>query len=306
MTVNDVAIARLSLVAVCVGVALTAAAPAASRTPGSRDVSSPRAASGAYDNYLAPASACPGNDSPTLLAAEQDSAMLCLIDYARAARGLGTLARSPLLAWSASIKGDDIVRCDDFSHTACGRPVEAPFAQAGYISPPAEPAVGENIAYGSNVLGSPRSIMRAWLESDGHRENLFDAQWVEHGIAMRKPGAFLSVGNNAVWVSHFGRPRTAVMSEDAGATPRALRLAVRPAVAKRGKRTRFRFVVTFAGRARERVAGATVVFAARRARTDSRGRATITALLRRPGRYRAVATKHPSRPASVTVRASRR
>jgi len=47
-----------------------------------------------------------GNDVPALPSADQVSAMLGLIDYVRAARGpLGALARSPVLASSASIKG---------------------------------------------------------------------------------------------------------------------------------------------------------------------------------------------------------
>lgn len=290
--------ARCATAAVAVAVALTPA-PAA-------------AASGAYDAYLAPASMCPGNDVPTLLASDQVSSMLCLIDYARAARGLAALSSSPLLAASAAAKADDIVRCNDFSHTACGRSAEAPFEQAGYIRPDESWTVGENLAFGSDLLGSPRSIMRAWLESDEHRENLFGEQWRDQGVALRKPAALLGLTTEAVWVSHFGRRESAVAAAPSagdapgsGSSPAAttpMRISVRPARARSGRRTRFRFVVTvLASGAAEAVRGATVTFASRRARTDARGRATIVTVLRRRGRYRAVATKPPSGRARVTV-----
>jgi uncharacterized protein YkwD len=266
--------------------------------------------SGAYDSYLAPASACPGNDVPTLLDSDQAAAMLCLVNYARGARGLGALNSSPLLAASAAAKADDIVRCDDFSHTACGRSAEAPFQQAGYISSDETWTVGENLAFGSDLLGSPRSVMRAWLESDEHRENLFAEQWRDQGVALRKPAALLGLSTETVWVSHFGRRDRAVAAGPAAgdgpsAGPAAaLRVSVRPARARSGRRTRFRFVVTVSGSGAGRaVRGATVSFASRRARTDARGRATIVAVLRRRrGSYRAAATKQPSLRATVTVR----
>jgi uncharacterized protein YkwD len=271
------------------------------------------AASGAYDAYLAPASACPGSDVPTLLASEQMSAMLCLIDYARGARGLAALSSSPLLASSAGAKADDIVRCDDFSHTACGRTAEAPFEQSGYISPDVSWTVGENLAFGSDLLGSPRSIMRAWLESDAHRENLFGEQWRDQGVALRKPAALLGITTETVWVSHFGRRDSAVAAAPAAgnapgsgsgpAAASAMRITVRPARARSGRRTRFRFVVTAgASGAARAVRGAIVSFASRRVRTDARGRATIVAILRRRGRHTAIATKASASRAKATVR----
>lgn len=198
----------LFLLALCVLAAFTAVALGGAHAAiGWREVSSLPAPSGAYDDYLAPATACPGNDDPTRRPAEQHEAMMCLINHARGVRGLRTLARSPGLSASASIQADDVVRCNDFSRTPCGRPIDVPYDQAGYSTPAAAPEVEENLAYGSGPLASPRSIMRGWLESAGHRANLFDDRWLEHGVAMRKPASFLGVRSNAVWVAQFGRPR---------------------------------------------------------------------------------------------------
>ncbi|HUR84050.1 MAG TPA: CAP domain-containing protein [Solirubrobacteraceae bacterium] len=267
------------------------------------------AASGAYDAYLAPPSTCPGSDALTLLASEQVGAMLCLVDYVRATRGVPALARSPMLAESAGAKADDIVRCDEFSHTACGRSVEAPFEQSGYITSDVSWDVGENLAFGRDLLGSPRSIMRAWLESDGHRENLFAERWADQGVAFRKPSALLGLTAEAVWVSHFGRREEVASAPGEGTAPSAdpaggalsasVSVSVSPARARAGRRTRFRFLVKAASRPVKR---ATIAFAKRRATTDARGRATIAVVPRRAGKLRAVVTKPPSLRATASVR----
>ncbi len=119
----------------------------------------------------------------------------------------------------------------------------------------------------------------------------------------------------------------AFVSQDPGGDPvsRAIRLTVSPTRATVGRRTRFRFTATTAGEGSELppridcsaracrsqagatpVSGARVRFAGRTARTDSQGRVTITAKLRRVGRFTARATKSGLDPGSTAVRAVRR
>jgi dienelactone hydrolase len=107
-----------------------------------------------------------------------------------------------------------------------------------------------------------------------------------------------------------------VTSADADRSPRAcrvalagvgsrgaLRLGVTPGRTVAGRRTRFVFRATTAGRP---VAGALVRFAGRRVRTDARGRGTISTRIRRPGTYRARATRSGMRGATTRVRVLRR
>lgn len=236
----------------------------------------PAGAQSSSDRLLAPPAACPGSDVPTLLAANQESQMLCLIDYARAASGLPVLNRAPLLAYSAAIKAEDVLRCGDFSHTACGRGEYAAFEQAGYIAPGVVAEVTENLGVGTGLLGTPRSIMQAWLEDEPHRAAIVDTRWRDEGVAMRKPLGLLGLPDAAVWVAHFGYRET-ISTELT-----KLKLTASPARPRAGRRTRYAFTVTgvTAGE-RVPVAGATVKFAERRARTDARGRATIVASIRR-------------------------
>jgi hypothetical protein len=82
-----------------------------------------------------------------------------------------------------------------------------------------------------------------------------------------------------------------------------LRLRVAPRSTVVGRRTRFRFRVTAAGRP---VARAVVRFAGRRVRTDGQGRAVMTVRFRRPRLYAARATRPGMRSASARVRVTRR
>jgi uncharacterized protein YkwD len=241
------------------------------------------AAQSPFHASLAPPSACPGSDALTLLAANQELQMLCLVDYARVANGLPVLTRAPLIAYSAAIKADDIVRCDDFSHTACGRDQNAAFEQAGYIAPGTRAEVTENLAAGTGLFGTPRSVMQDWLADEPHRAAILDSRWRDEGVAMRKP-PLAGLPDVAVWVSHFGYRET-------GPPPLSkLKLTATPARPRARRRTRYAFRVTgvVAG-ARVPVAGATVKFAERRAHTDARGRATIVASILRARPVRALA-----------------
>lgn len=167
--------------------------------------SSVRSSTGEYNAYVAPDSACPGSRALGAPVAEQQATMLCLIDYARRVRGLDSLATSPALMQSATIKADDIVRCRDFSHTACGTAVVSAFERASYVSPYESTRYGENLAWGATEAGSPRGALLGWLESREHRENLFRAEWTEQGIALVYVGDFRGIEDSRVWVSHFGR-----------------------------------------------------------------------------------------------------
>ncbi len=160
---------------------------------------------GAYAAYVAPESTCPGARALGAAVSDQQETMLCLLNYARRVRGLDPLATSAALMQSARIKADDIVRCREFSHTACGATVVSAFERAAYVGPYQSSRYGENLAWGATDAGSPRGALLGWLESKDHRENLFRADWTEQGIALAYVGDFRGVADSRVWVSHFGQ-----------------------------------------------------------------------------------------------------
>jgi uncharacterized protein YkwD len=156
-----------------------------------------------YDHLLAPRQTCPGQTNMTLSAKQQRAAMRCMHDYARRKFGRARLAFNSDLFRSATGKSKDILRCDDFSHTACGRPADYWFRRVGY--PGDCGGWWENIAWGSVLgnYGSVRTVMSRWLHSDVHRPNILRRSAKELGIGMAR-GSFHGYHDAEVWVVHFG------------------------------------------------------------------------------------------------------
>jgi uncharacterized protein YkwD len=148
---------------------------------------------------VAPRGTCP--EAPRGAVAEE-AAMLCLTNYARAQLGEQALEPVAALEDSAAEKAEDILRCDSFSHYACGREFTYWIRASGYMSTECW-KVGENLAWGTGEYGTVSSIFRAWLRSPEHRENLLDADFTQVGVD-------LLVGNLEgergahVWAQQFG------------------------------------------------------------------------------------------------------
>lgn len=64
-------------------------------------------------------------------------------------------------------------------------------------------SVGENIAYGTGTLGTPKAIVDAWMHSPGHRANILDRSFREIGLGVRLGSPVGSDG--ATYVHNFGR-----------------------------------------------------------------------------------------------------
>lgn len=147
---------------------------------------------------IASTSACPGQTNPDARAAAQERAMRCLVNFARRGRGRPAFGASGVLARAADRKSADILRCDSFSHEACGRPFTYWIERFGYP----DCGAGENIAWGSGRLGSVRSIFRSWMRSQGHRENILGA-YDEIGVGLRV-GPLEGFSGAHVWTQNFG------------------------------------------------------------------------------------------------------
>lgn len=162
------------------------------------------AAGSDVSRLLAPASACPNQGQPTARRSLQIKAMACMTNYARGQSGqsgLSPLTGAKSLFQAADRKAGDILRCDEFSHEACGREFTYWPKYFGYISGSCWSAA-ENIAWGSGSVGSVRAIFGAWLRSPGHRENIL-GRYAQIGIGLRF-GSLEGNGGAHVWVQEFG------------------------------------------------------------------------------------------------------
>lgn len=165
------------------------------------------AAGGAtYTRFLASPSVCPNQSKGAATVREKRRAMGCLVNHARRKRGLAPLALRRKLNRAGALKLADNVRCDEFSHTACGKPFISVFRRSGYVTASSHGfAVGENLAWGQGRLGTPRRTLLAWLRSDSHRHNLFSRTWREMGIAYRSDTRFEGYEDVVLWANEFGR-----------------------------------------------------------------------------------------------------
>lgn len=145
----------------------------------SRAVAIPAKARAAQECANADLEPAPGNQA-TIRAA-----VLCLHNQIRAQRGLPLLRENGKLRKAALGHSSDMVSRRFFEHTAPGgvSMVDRIFA-ARYVPRNAGWALGENLAWGTGSLATPRGIMRAWMNSPGHKANIVKRAYREIGIGV--------------------------------------------------------------------------------------------------------------------------
>ena len=138
-------------------------------------------------------------------------ATLCLINRERVAHDERPLRPNARLARAAQAHTRSMAFGDYFEHVGAGGPGGGtPLARmraVGYISSShAGYEVGENIAWGTLWLATPRAIVAAWMASPGHRANILDARYRETGIGVcAHPPASLAHGQpGAIYTQDFG------------------------------------------------------------------------------------------------------
>lgn len=138
------------------------------------------------------------------LAAER--ATLCLLNRERRAYGLRRLSANGALRLAGARHASDMVRRDYFSHTAPGGiSFVSRIKETSYIRPQAAWTVGENLAWGAGSSATPRSIVRSWMKSPGHRANILKRRYRQIGIAVVRGVPVSGVGAaGATYATEFG------------------------------------------------------------------------------------------------------
>jgi uncharacterized protein YkwD len=136
------------------------------------------------------------------------AATLCLINRERAGSGESPLAVNARLDQVAQSHSQDMASADYFDHT--GPRGDSPVSRmraAGYLSGSVSGyEIGENIAWGTLWLATPRSIVAGWMASSGHRANILDGHFRDTGIGISPhPLASLARGQaGAMYTQDFG------------------------------------------------------------------------------------------------------
>jgi uncharacterized protein YkwD len=134
-------------------------------------------------------------------------ATVCLINAERRARGLSPLGVNARLARAATRHARDMVARSYFSHLSPGGVSLADrLRRVGYARRSCSWSGGETLAWGSGILQSPASRVRAWMDSPPHRAILLGAGFRQVGIGIAA-GSPSNASVGSTYVGEFGRRR---------------------------------------------------------------------------------------------------
>lgn len=130
----------------------------------------------------------PPSSADAAMAAE----VLRLVNRERAKAGCGAVHRDSRIERAALLHSQDMARNDYFSHTSRdGRSPWDRMRAQGYTY-----GSGENIAAGQ---GSAAAVMRAWMNSSGHRANILNCKSKAMGVGIGHGGSY-----GIYWTQGFG------------------------------------------------------------------------------------------------------
>ena len=134
------------------------------------------------------------------------SDVLALTNAHRLTLGLAPLAPSATLNKAAEWKAAHMAGLGYFSHDDPDRAWDQRIRDCGYTY-----GAGENIAYGYRT---PQEVVTGWLNSDGHRRNIENANYKVLGV-----GAAVAGNGRVYWVQNFGLKADSSVTEPAPTAP---------------------------------------------------------------------------------------
>jgi uncharacterized protein YkwD len=162
-------------------------------------------ASAARDSRLSTPTASMASAGATQSAARQ---ITRLVNAERRRAGLRPLRTNRRLATAARRHARNMVRQRFFSHTSpSGKSPSSRILAAGYARRGGYFRYAENLAWGTGSRATPKSIVRAWMRSPGHRRNILDGRLREAGVGISRgvPGTSPSGrANGLTYVQEFG------------------------------------------------------------------------------------------------------
>lgn len=134
------------------------------------------------------------------------AATLCLLNAERARRDLAALRVNDRLTDAAQAYSAKMVRGRFFAHVCPeGSTLKSRIRSAKYLNRSVRDySLGENLAWGSGSLSTPKSIVRGWMRSSAHRRAILDDSFRDVGVGVA-PGAPRRVrGRAATYTTEFG------------------------------------------------------------------------------------------------------
>ena len=131
-------------------------------------------------------------------------AIVCLHNEIRAERRLPKLREHAKLRKAAVGHSREMVSDGFFEHTTPdGVTMVDRIMRARYVRRNQGWALGENLAWGTGSLGTPRGAVDAWMDSPGHRANILKRSYRELGVGV-VVGVPVSSAAGATYTVDFG------------------------------------------------------------------------------------------------------
>ena len=167
------------------------------------------ASGSATSDAFGKSSACAqwGKTSPSKLTNGQArEAILCLVNRKRGNAGLPALERNKRLQKAAQRHTDKMSGTGCFDHECSGEAaLGARLESVDYLTGGLlQWAYGENIAWGMDSRGRPSEIVKAWMNSPGHRANILSRQFREIGVGFASGTPSSSSANGGIYTTDFG------------------------------------------------------------------------------------------------------
>ena len=132
------------------------------------------------------------------------AAILCLHNETRAEHGLPALRENARLRKAALRHSRAMVANRFFEHTTpAGISMVDRIMRSRYVRRNQGWSLGENLAWGTGSLATPRGAVEAWMDSPGHRTNLLKRSYRELGVGVVL-GVPVSDAAGATYTVDFG------------------------------------------------------------------------------------------------------
>lgn len=133
-------------------------------------------------------------------------AVVCLLNRKRQQNGMSKLDNDRKLQRAAQKHNDHMVSKGCFAHECPGEgSLEQRLRSVDYLTGGLSAwAYGENIAWGEQRLSTPYSIVKAWMNSSGHRANILNRSFKEIGVGVTDGTPYNRKAKGATFTTDFG------------------------------------------------------------------------------------------------------
>lgn len=126
---------------------------------------------------------------------DTEQAVIDATNAERKEKKLAALTMNPLLMEAARAHAKNMAKQDKLAHELDGEGVDKRATAAKYKFH----RIGENVAWNQKT---PKDVLEAWMNSQGHRENILNEKFTEIGVA-----AVENAKGELYWCQVFGTPK---------------------------------------------------------------------------------------------------